>query len=49
MIRRPSTGMTKRTSCACVAQLTDDPVPLAAVSRSGIDSPAVDARTVLTT
>jgi uncharacterized protein len=26
------------------AQLTDDPVPLAAVSRSGIDSPAVDAR-----
>ena len=26
------------------AQLTDDPVPLAAVSRSGIDSSAVDAR-----
>jgi AAA+ ATPase superfamily predicted ATPase len=26
------------------AQLTDDPIPLAAVSRSGIDAPAVDAR-----
>lgn len=26
------------------AQLTDDPVPLVAVSRSGFDSPAVDAR-----
>jgi uncharacterized protein len=26
------------------ARLTDDPVPLAAVSRSGVDSPAVDAR-----
>jgi hypothetical protein len=25
-------------------QLTGDPVPLVAVSRSGIDSPAVDAR-----
>jgi DNA-binding transcriptional ArsR family regulator len=25
-------------------QLTDDPIPLVAVSRSGIDSPAVDAR-----
>jgi len=26
------------------AQLTDDPIPMVAVSRSGIDAPAVDAR-----